>query len=275
MYSQQGLDALIRPLFGEVCQWLIVVSYCTPGSAQRHAASAISRISSRAGIGSPIGSPVARASELPLAVLLDRLHELVGDAHRVVRVLVLDRLEAVAVDRHVEARVAQRGGLVLLLGLAPDELADVGVVDVEHDHLRRAARLAAGLDRARPGVGAAHERHGPRGGAALGQRLHRAADVRQVDPRARAAAEDHPLLRVPVEDRLHRVVDREDEAGAALRALLEADVEPDGRVEGGHLVQQDVGQLVLEGLGVARRRRSSRARGPSRRSCRRRGRSSA
>src|SRR5881227_586837 len=61
MYSEQGLDALIRPEFGHVCHWLIVVSYWTPGSAQRHAASAISRISSRACIGSPTGSPVARA----------------------------------------------------------------------------------------------------------------------------------------------------------------------------------------------------------------------
>src|SRR4051794_8819610 len=61
MYSEHGFDALMRPEFGHVCHWLIVVSYWTPGSAQRHAASAISRISSRAGTGSPTGSPVARA----------------------------------------------------------------------------------------------------------------------------------------------------------------------------------------------------------------------
>src|SRR5215212_4455048 len=61
MYSEHGLDALTRPEFGDVCHWLIVVSYWTPGSAQRHAASAMSRMSSRAGIGSPTGSPVARA----------------------------------------------------------------------------------------------------------------------------------------------------------------------------------------------------------------------
>src|ERR671914_1031765 len=60
MYSEQGFDALMRPEFGEVCHWLIVVSYCTPGSAQRHAASEISRISSRAGTVS-VGSPVVRA----------------------------------------------------------------------------------------------------------------------------------------------------------------------------------------------------------------------
>src|SRR5215213_5064324 len=60
MYSEHGLDALMRPELGDVCHWLIVVSYCTPGSAQRHAASEISRMSSRADTGSPIGSPVTR-----------------------------------------------------------------------------------------------------------------------------------------------------------------------------------------------------------------------
>src|SRR6266550_1318353 len=47
-YSLHGLEALIRPVFGSVCQELIVVSYWTPGSAQRHAASAMSRMSLRA-----------------------------------------------------------------------------------------------------------------------------------------------------------------------------------------------------------------------------------
>src|SRR5437764_14597031 len=61
MYSEHGLDALIRPERGHVCQSLIVLSYWTPGSAHRQAASEISRISSRAGIGSPTGSPVVRA----------------------------------------------------------------------------------------------------------------------------------------------------------------------------------------------------------------------
>src|SRR4051812_47181100 len=46
--KQQGFDALIRPELGDVCQSLIVVSYWTPGSAQRQAASAMSRMSSRA-----------------------------------------------------------------------------------------------------------------------------------------------------------------------------------------------------------------------------------
>src|SRR5688572_33102229 len=40
MYSEHGLEALIFPLLGQVCQRLIVESYCTPGSAQAQAASA-------------------------------------------------------------------------------------------------------------------------------------------------------------------------------------------------------------------------------------------
>src|SRR6478672_10517990 len=124
------------------------------------------------------------------------------------------------------------------------------MVDVEHDHLRRAPRLAAGLDGARRRVGAAHE--GDRAGrvAALRELLLRRAEPREVDARAGAAAEDDALAADPVEDRLHRVLDREDEAGGALRLLLEADVEPDGAVEGGVLVDEDRLQLRLEGVGL-------------------------
>src|SRR3982751_2606887 len=43
MYSEQGLDALIRPVSGLVCQSLIVSSYWMPGSAHSQAAWAIVR----------------------------------------------------------------------------------------------------------------------------------------------------------------------------------------------------------------------------------------
>ena len=50
MYSEQGLEALIRPDSGQVCHSLIVVSYCMPGSAQDQAARAICSHRSRAGM---------------------------------------------------------------------------------------------------------------------------------------------------------------------------------------------------------------------------------
>ena len=176
---------------------------------------------------------VGARGEVPVAARLGRLHERVGHAHRVVRVLVLDRGPVGRVERHVVAGRLEDARLLLLVRLAPDELLDVGVVDVEDDHLRRAPRLAARLDRAGGRVGAAHERDRAGGVAALRELLLRGAQLREVDARAGAAAEDDALAADPVEDRLHRVLDREDEAGRALRLLLEADVEPDRRVEGG------------------------------------------
>src|SRR5258707_1295440 len=43
MYSEHGFDALIRPVFGFVCQALISPSYWMPGSAHSQAAWAIWR----------------------------------------------------------------------------------------------------------------------------------------------------------------------------------------------------------------------------------------
>src|SRR3954470_1182065 len=60
MYSEHGLDAVIRPVSGLVCQSLIVSSYCSPGSAHCQAASAILWNSSRASTSS-MTSPVLRA----------------------------------------------------------------------------------------------------------------------------------------------------------------------------------------------------------------------
>src|ERR1700712_3834770 len=59
MYSEHGLDAVIRPVSGLVCQSLIVSSYCNPGSAHSHAAMLIFLNRSRASTVS-ITSPVVR-----------------------------------------------------------------------------------------------------------------------------------------------------------------------------------------------------------------------
>src|SRR3954468_9221521 len=48
MYSEQGLLALIRAVFLEVCHLLMVVSHCMPGSQQRQVASAMRPSRSRA-----------------------------------------------------------------------------------------------------------------------------------------------------------------------------------------------------------------------------------
>ena len=58
IYSLHGLLALIRPELGQVCQRLIVVSYCTPGSPHFQAISAIFSITSAARYDGP-GCPAS------------------------------------------------------------------------------------------------------------------------------------------------------------------------------------------------------------------------
>src|SRR5579863_5202137 len=48
MYSEQGLEALMREVFLQGCHLLMVVSNCMPGSPHCQVASAMSRMSSRA-----------------------------------------------------------------------------------------------------------------------------------------------------------------------------------------------------------------------------------
>ena len=142
MYSQHGFEPLMRPVLAAVCQWLIVVSNCMPGIGAlpgglgdlAHEVAGLDRADDRA---------VGDGPQVPVGVVDDGLHELVGDPDGVVGVLVLDRRHVLAVEAHVEAGLLEDPDLLLLAGLDPDELLDVGVVDVEDDHLGGAAGLAA------------------------------------------------------------------------------------------------------------------------------------
>jgi hypothetical protein len=162
-----------------------------------------------------------------------------------------------ATEVHVEAGgVAKRADLVLSRS-ALDSMNSsmVGVIDVEHGPSSRRRVGAAGLDRCTAlAVGRpCHERHrARRRGASGAEQLLRRAYPGQVEAGAGAALKMKPSSRVPVQDRVHRVVDRQDEAGADLLRRRGADVEPDRGVEREVLVQQHPGQLVLEDLGDPR-----------------------
>ena len=221
MYSEHGLDALMRPDAGHVCHSLIVVSYCMPGSAHSHAACAISRISSRARTVSTVSPVMTALSFQSWSCSNARMNSSVT------------RTELFAFWYWIEYESRpsrsmsnpasrKRARLVLLDRLAPDEVADVRVVDVQDHHLRGATGLAARLDGAGRRVGAAHERDGAGRRAAAGERLLGRTDLRQVDARPGSALEDRAFLDVPVEDRGHVVLDREDETGAALLRRVRA-----------------------------------------------------
>ena len=253
MYSEHGLDAVIRPVSGLVCQSLMVSSYCRPGSAHSQAAVAILVNSSRASTVS-ITSWVLRArspNSVPSSTA--RMN---SSLTRTELLAFWYCTEVMSTPPRSMSKPASRSARILCSSraLVCDELLDVGVVDVEHDHLGRTTRGAAGLDGAGRGVGAAHEGDRAARRTAAGEQLLGRADPGEVEAGAGAALEDEALLLVPVEDGVHRVVDAEDEAGADLLRRRRTDVEPDRGVEREVLVDQQPGHLVLEGLGVGRGR---------------------
>ncbi len=151
------------------------------------------------------------------------------------------------------------------------------MVYVENDHFGGAAGFAAGFDDSGEGVEAAHEGEGAGGGAAAGEGLHGASDGGEVGAGAGAPLEEHAFGFGEGEDGVEGVLDGVDEAGGALGlgvagggeadlALIgipvpvlgvgvgleavAADVEPDGGVEGDLLVQEEVDEFGIKGLGV-------------------------
>ena len=137
-------------------------------------------------------------------VAFDGGHELVGDADGVVGVLEEDGGVGFGVGAAAVVAGGDEGvGLGFFLALALDEVDDVGMVDVEDDHLGGAAGLAAGLDDAGEGVEAAHEAERAGSGAAAGEGLHGAADAERLEPAPEPHLKSMPsvLARVRMESR--------------------------------------------------------------------------
>ena len=211
-------------------------------------------------------------------VAVDGLHELVGDADGVVGVLEEDGGVGLGVGAGaVVASLDEVPGFFFFFYLAFDEVFDVGVIDVEDDHLGGAAGLAAGFDDSGEGVEAAHEGEGTAGCAAAAQGFHRTADGGEVRTGSGAPLEEHAFGLGEGEDGVERILDGVDEAGGALGLgvagdgeldgagvrvpvpvlgvgvgveAVAADVEPDGGVEGDLLVEEEVGELGVEDFGV-------------------------
>ena len=130
------------------------------------------------------------------------------------------------------------GDLLLLLHLPVDIGLDVGVIDVDDDHLGGAARGAARLDRAGGAVADLEEAHQAGRAAAAGELLAFAAQAGEVGAGAGAVLEQARFADPEVHDAAfvdEVVTDALDEAGVRLRMLV-------GRL--------GLGQLAGEGVDV-------------------------
>ncbi len=116
-----------------------------------------------------------------------------------------------------------RGDLLLLDHLPLDELLDIGMIDIDDHHLRRAARGAARLDRARRAVADLQEAHQARRFAAARELLVLAAQGGEVRAGAGAVFEQARLARPQIHDPAfvdEVVLDALDEAGVRLRMFI-------------------------------------------------------
>ena len=189
-------------------------------------------------------------TQTKFAAFFHGTHELIAHTDRVVGVLVLNADDVLATEIHIEPGIAQNANLALLGSLRLHELLDIGMVDIQNDHLRGPTSGTTGLDRAGRGICTPHERDRATGGTAGGEQFLGRADAAEIQPRTRATLEDQPLLAVPVQNRVHGVVDGENETGRYLLWAGGAHVEPDRGVKREDLVQQHPGEFMLEDLRI-------------------------
>ncbi len=252
---------------------------------------------------------------IPIGVVLGKLDfgvSLAGELNHPLHVAFRDHRPAAAEDRLLQGRVLLRieavlafaflagghdfaqvlagqlragdqcGDLLLFLDLPGDELLDVGMVDVDDDHLGGAPRGAAGLDGAGGAVADLEEAHQPRRLAAARKALVFGPQSREIGAGAGPVLEQPRLADPQVHDAalVDQVVgDALDEARMRLRALVgrarpdqipglvidvgmtlgravdavgpvKTGVEPLRRVGGADLGGQHVARFVVIGAGV-------------------------
>ena len=262
MYSEQGFDAVDRR---RVLRSVPAVDRCVVLHARIAAdIGGVGNLPHQ--VARPVGfhdRAVHDRMRLPLAIAEHGLHELVGHANAVIRILEEDRRIRFAIHAAAVPVVQQHPRLLLFVRLGVDELDDVGMADIEDHHLRRAPRLAARLDDAGKRIEPLHERHRAGRDAAARKRFLRGPDRRQIASRSRTPLEEHAFGLRQIQNRAHRVLDRIDEAGGALRLCFHAAVEPDRRVERHHLIHQQMRQLIVKDLRALMRREISALNAPS------------
>src|SRR6478736_1377235 len=136
MYSEHGLDAVMRPLSGLVCQSLIVPSYWMPGSAHSHAAAAILPISSRASTVSMTEPSLREVSPNSLPSSTARMNSSVT---RTELFAFWYCTETMSLPPRSMSKPASRSARILSSSraLVCTNSSMSGVVDVEDDHLGR------------------------------------------------------------------------------------------------------------------------------------------
>ena len=215
MYSEHGLLPLMRPVLGAVCQRLMVVSNCMPGSAHSQAAWAIWRKRSRAGTVLTTASSVRAVSSQSAPSMTACMNSSVTRTELLAFWYCVEWLSA---PSRSMSKPASRSTRALRSSMALHQMkSSMSGWSTSRMTILAARRVLP------PDLIVPAEASAPRmkltGPEAVPPPFNSSWEERMRErftPAPRPALEDDALLGVPVEDRVHRVLDREDEAGARL-----------------------------------------------------------
>ena len=124
------------------------------------------------------------------------------------------------------------------------------MLGVQDDHFGRPPRLAARLDDTGEGIIALHEGNRPGSLPPAGQQLFGGTNRGEIGAGAAPPFKEHAFRLGQVQNGFHPILYRVDEASRALGFGLNTAIEPDRAVECRFLIDQEVGELRLEGVGV-------------------------
>src|SRR6185437_5043474 len=225
---------------------------------------------------------VAAGRKFPVLTILQPVKEGIGNTHRIVGVLAGYRFIGFAFIIAGITGGYKRSNLFFLFHLPVDELHDLGMIQVETDHLGGTARSSTGFDGAGSTVADLQKAHEAAGCATAAELLAFPANMREIGAYTGTVFKDpgfsYPKIHEPTvvdkvvfhaEDKtcmglrafvgrsgfFQLVVDRIDEV-VALRltrdtvALVEARIEPLRRIGYAGLVEDTIYQFIIKHPGI-------------------------
>ena len=155
--------------------------------------------------------------------MVDLAHEFIADLHGVIAVLPRDSLISFAVNIAVIAHLGESHDLILFFSFPGDEIFNLGMINIEADHLGRTASGASGFDGPGIAVKTFKETHETGGLAAAGKSLAFRANGRKVGSGTRTTLKEFGFSHIVVGDRTlaeQRVFNGKDKAGRSLSARV-------------------------------------------------------
>ena len=126
---------------------------------------------------------------LPVTIFQDRFHKRIRDPHRVVRILTRYGPIGLAIEVGTVAGRNKRGHFLLLPHLPFNEVHDLGMIQIQTDHLRRSTGDPSRLGRTSSAVEHFQKAHQARGITPTREFFLASTDLREIGSGSRTVLE--------------------------------------------------------------------------------------